>query len=105
RPRFLRRHGFAMDRPKPTEPHQLRDATRAVAIGLDRHRLQRRAPKASDSREASMEKDTGNRSAVDRNRPVEACQDRNERLSGECRVWGDRNGLLYAARGVGGWVF
>jgi len=28
-----------MDRPKPAEPHQLRDASRVVAVGLDRHRL------------------------------------------------------------------
>ena len=39
-PHLLCPDGFAVHRPKPPKPHQLGNAARVVAIGLDRHRLE-----------------------------------------------------------------
>ena len=41
RPYLLRRQGFAVHRAEPAEPHQLSDAACILAVGLDRHCLER----------------------------------------------------------------
>ena len=40
RPNLLRRQRFAMNRPKPAQPHQLCDASGILLVGLDRHGLE-----------------------------------------------------------------
>jgi hypothetical protein len=41
RAHLLRRGRLAVHRPEPPHPHQMRDAAGILAVGLDRHRLQR----------------------------------------------------------------